>query len=120
MNRGRLVFAYNADAGIAAALLDMVHKIASPATYPCSLCAITYGAVSMRRQWRDWLKELPVQPVFHHRPDFRAAYPQASDWTLPLVAVERGTALQPLIAAPELNAIADLGELIALLEARLP
>ncbi len=120
MSRGRLVFAYNADAGIAAALLDMVHKIGSPATYPCSLCAITYGAVAMRRQWRDWLNRLPVPPVFYHRQDFRAAYPQALDWALPLVAVERGTALQPLIAATELKAIADLGELIALLEARLP
>lgn len=118
MTPGRLVFAYNAGAGIAAALLDMVHKVASPATYPCSLCAITYGTVSMRREWRDWLRRLPVPPAFHHRPDFRAAYPEAADWALPLVAVERD-GLQLLVPAAELDVLPDLGALIALLERRL-
>lgn len=118
MTPGRLVFVYNADAGIAAALLDMVHKIAAPATYPCSLCGITYGAVAMRREWRDWLKRLAVTPAFYHRQDFRTAYPDAADWPLPLVAVDRD-GLTPLVSASELDALPDLGALIVLLETRL-
>ena len=41
----RLVFVYNANAGLVAGMLDSVHKVVSPATYPCSLCAVTYFAV---------------------------------------------------------------------------
>ena len=51
----RLVIVYNADAGLAAALFDAVHKVVAPATYPCSLCAVTYGALTMRPQWRRYL-----------------------------------------------------------------
>lgn len=43
-----LIFVYNAKSGLISAFGDMVHKIVSPATYPCSLCALTYGAVCAR------------------------------------------------------------------------
>ena len=48
----RLIFVYNADGGRLAGLQDMFHKILSPATYSCSLCAVTYGATSMRPEWQ--------------------------------------------------------------------
>lgn len=35
-------------------MLDAAHKLISPATYSCSLCALTYGAVSMKRSWAAW------------------------------------------------------------------
>ena len=119
MTAGRLVFVYNADAGLAAALLDAAHKIVSPATYPCSLCAVTYGPVAMRAQWRDWVRRQPVAPRFCHRQDFRAAYPQAAGWTLPLVAVERATGLSLLMSAAELDRMSGLDDLIARLDALL-
>jgi hypothetical protein len=37
-----LLFVYNADAGLVTGLLDTLHKVLSPSTYSCSLCAITY------------------------------------------------------------------------------
>ncbi len=119
MTSGRLVFVYNADEGLAAALLDAVHKIVSPSTYPCSLCAITYEPVAMRGRWRDWVRRQPVMPRFCHRPDFRAAYPSAAGWPLPLVAVEREAGLEPLMSAAELDSVTGLDDLIARLEARL-
>ena len=39
----RLIFVYNADGGRLAGLKDLFHKILSPATYSCSLCAVPYG-----------------------------------------------------------------------------
>jgi len=48
-----LIFDYNAPDGLGAALIDAVHKIVAPESYPCSLCAVTYGAVSMKRRWKD-------------------------------------------------------------------
>ena len=43
-----LVFVYNADSGFFEALKDGVTKFASPSTYPCRLCALTYGLATMR------------------------------------------------------------------------
>jgi len=51
----RLVIVYNANAGLMAGVMDSVHKIVSPSTYPCQLCAVTYGLTSMRKEWRAFL-----------------------------------------------------------------
>ncbi len=44
----RLVIVYNAKAGLLAGAMDSIQKLAAPATYPCKLCALTYGLVRMR------------------------------------------------------------------------
>ncbi len=115
----RLILVYNARAGLAAGLFDSVHKIVSPATYPCSLCAATYGLVRMDPRWRAWLQALPVDVVFHHREDFRAAWPDHAGWPLPLAALERDSGLTLLLGAAELDALTTPDALIAALEPRL-
>ena len=115
----RLIFVYNADGGLLNALKDAVHKIASPATYPCSLCALTYGWVSMRGRWRRFLASLTMAKVFHHRDDFALAF---AGLAVPLPAIllaESEGAPQVLISAPELDVLPDLQALIALVEERL-
>jgi len=37
-----LIFVYNANGGLVNSWLDTAHKIVSPSTYSCSLCAITF------------------------------------------------------------------------------
>lgn len=115
----RLIIVYNANAGLLAGVMDSVHKIVSPSTYPCRLCALTYGLTSMRREWRIFLNGLGMELVFHHRPDFRAAFPQAADWPLPLIAVEEGGALHELVSAAEFASIADLPGLMTVVQRRL-
>ena len=115
----RLVIVYNANAGILAGVMDSVHKIVSPSTYPCQLCAVTYGLTSMRKEWRAFLEETGLGLLFHHRPDFREAFPQAADWPLPLVAVEQGGALTELVSAADFTAIPDLPTLIRVVRERL-
>lgn len=44
----RLVIVYNANAGLLAGAMDSLHKLFAPASYPCKLCALTYGLLSMR------------------------------------------------------------------------
>jgi hypothetical protein len=116
----RLLFVYNADSGVLNALADMVHKIVSPATYPCSLCALTYGWFAMDRDWRRFLKRLPAEPVFYHRDEFMESYPQLSIG-FPAILLERGDGTLPglLISAHELDGLDDLGQLMALLMERL-
>jgi hypothetical protein len=114
----KLVFVYNANAGLVAGIVDSIHKTISPATYPCSLCAITYGALRMDPNWKAWLNSQPFESVFHHRPDFRAAWPQVAV-DLPAVLIERSGALTPLVSAHEFAGVASVDALIALIESRL-
>jgi hypothetical protein len=121
MNRPetRLILVYNADGGLLNALKDMVHKIASPGTYPCSLCALTYGPFTMHGRWRRFLAGLPVRKVFHHRDDFAAAFP-GHGMALPAILIADGDGPPGvLVSATELDALPDLAALIALVEARL-
>ncbi len=53
-----LICIYNADGGVLNAARDMAHKILAPATYPCSLCALTYGAFTMQSEWRRTIDRL--------------------------------------------------------------
>lgn len=115
----RLICVYNADGGMMNAVKDTVHKIAAPATYPCSLCALTYGWVSMRIRWRRFLSSLPHTKVFHHRDDFAVAFPDLP-LALPVILLaETNAAPRVLISASELDALPDLEALIALVEERL-
>ena len=110
----RLIFIYNANGGLVQMALDSLHKTLSPSTYPCSLCAVTYGSLRMEPKWRKWLAELPMPAVFQHKDDT----PHKSI-PLPAVLRERRGQVEVLIDAPTLNSLGTLDELIAQMEARL-
>ena len=115
----RLVFVYNADGGRLAGLKDMFHKILFPASYPCSLCAITYGATSMRPEWHEFIKTLPVPVDFLHRDEFIRDYPLWRAHPLPAAfALGEDGVLTPFIDAPAMDA-ADLNGLMALVQRQL-
>ena len=116
----KLVIVYNANEGLLAGAMDSLHKLFAPATYPSKLCALTYGLLAMRREWRAYLDGLAMEARFHHRPDFRAAFPQATDWPLPLIAVEQDGQLAVLISAADFASIADLSHLMMEVDRRLP
>lgn len=122
MNRAatRLILVYNADSGLINAAKDAVWKVVRPATYPCSLCALTYGRVSMHARWRRFLARLPQGKVFHHKDDFALAFPGVTV-ALPaiLLAEHEGAPPQVLVSAAELDTLPDLAALIALVAARL-
>jgi hypothetical protein len=113
-----LMFIYNADGGLLEAGRDAVHKLVSPATYPCSLCALTYGAVAKRPAWRAFLARTRMKTLFLYRDEFRA---ELDTRDLPLPAILLGTGApvpEVLVSASELDGLPDLGALIALLETR--
>ena len=115
----RLVLVYNADAGVAAGLRDLVHKIVSPATYPCSLCGVSYGVFGMDRRWREYLAALPLPVAVFHRPDFHAAYPALAAEPLPLIARDGGGGVTVLLGAAALQRLTTIDALIAALDRRL-
>lgn len=115
----RLMLVYNADSGLIQALMHAVHKQVRPETYPCSLCALTYGVVSMRSEWRRFLKSLRMEVVFHHRDDFAEAYP-GHDFVLPAILIsENGNTPRVLIPAEDFDAMTDAAELIDQVQERL-
>jgi hypothetical protein len=115
----RLILVYNADSGLLNAVKDAVWKVVRPATYPCSLCALTYGWVSMHGPWRRFLGSLPLVRVFHHKDDFATGFPGVAV-ALPAILLAKGdTAPLVLVSATELDALPDLDALIALVAARL-
>ncbi len=115
----RLLIVYNADVGLLAAAFDVVHKIVSPRTYPCSLCAVTYGPVAMDRRWRAWLRALDMPVAFFHRQDFHAAYPAMAGEPLPLIARDESGRVEVLLDAAALTRLTTVDALIAALSARL-
>ncbi len=78
MSDAKLVFVYNADSGLFNTVTDIAHKILSPKTYECQLCAITHGIFSVRENWVKFLEELDAECDFLHKDEFIKSYPNTS------------------------------------------
>jgi len=124
-NGARLICVYNADTGLIEALMHAVHKQFRPETYPCSLCALTYGAVSMRGDWKAFWQGLDAEVLFYHRDDFTADFPRfgtdgSQEVALPVIMIDEADS-EPriLISDKELDAMADVNELIDRVEKEL-
>ena len=122
----KLLIVYNADTGMINAVLHAMHKALRPETYPCSLCALTYGTVSMHGEWRRFLDALPLDVAFYHRDDFAEDYPQgitgkgAQQPALPVILLQKAEAKPHIIIpAEKLDAMDSLDVLMNTLEAAL-
>ena len=118
MTSPRLVFVYNADSGVFNTVSDIAHKLFSPETYACNLCALTHGYFSVRQEWEGFVQSLPVSREFLHRDQFKEQYPD-HDVALPALFLHSNEKLSVLLAADEINAIHDLSDLKQRIEARL-
>ncbi len=115
----QLLFVYNADAGFFNMVTDIAHKILSPATYPCSLCDLTYGILKIRPEWDEFVQNSPVPFVFLHKDEFHQAYPDLKNIALPVVLLQDENAHSELIAAAELNALQSVSALSQVILKRL-
>jgi hypothetical protein len=114
----QLIFVYNANAGLARGLWDALHKLVSPDSYPCSLCALTYGALTMRAEWKAALKQLPLQSTFLHKDEFRARWPKL-DCTLPAVLVVAQDRAIVVLDGPALDRLLDISGLTVAITGKL-
>ena len=105
-----LVFVYNADSGVFNTLADAAHKIFSPQTYRCHLCALTHTAVRMRGEWRRFLDALDEPPEFLHADELKSRY-GVTGVPLPAVFQSDGGKLEVLIGADAINACRTLDDL---------
>jgi hypothetical protein len=107
-----LIFVYNADGGVLNGLKDLWIKTVRPQDYECQLCAVTYGPLGMKRQWRDFVRGLGPNARFLHRDELRAEYGLDG---VPLPAafeVQPDGTLQEWLSAAEMRSFATLDELM--------
>jgi len=76
--RPALLFVYNADSGLFNTMADIGHKVFSPETYQCALCALTHGYFSERKAWREFVERMPCTCEFLHRDEFLVRHPGVS------------------------------------------
>ena len=114
----KLIFVYNADSGILNAMKDWAHKIVSPETYPCSLCALTYDNLGMHRPWREFVKELGYDVEFLHRDELEEKY-GTTDVMLPAVFILQDGKPNLWIQCETMDALNSLDELQTLVTQKL-
>ena len=122
----KLIFVYNAESGGAlAGFKDTLHKTFRKSTYQCNLCAVTFGAVGMKKEWKNYVSDLNV-PVefkkkdkfkfeFLHRDEFEEKY-MVENAEFPSAYLFNGTALQIFISKEEMNAVKSIDELKTLVD----
>ncbi|HZG53291.1 MAG TPA: hypothetical protein VEZ40_14265 [Pyrinomonadaceae bacterium] len=113
-----LVFVYNADGGLFNTLSDVAHKILSPETYACNLCALTHTAFGMRREWKEFLESLDARTEFLHADELRARHGVAG-LALPAILRRRGATLEEFVDAAAINSCRTLDELKRVITDRL-
>lgn len=113
-SKPRLLFVYNADSGTFNALADMGHKLFSPQTYACSLCAITHGVFREKAQWQRFIMSLPIACDFQHRDEFREDNPDRQD-TLPAIFWVHNEKITPCLSAEALESCSNMKDLETLI-----
>jgi hypothetical protein len=111
VERSALVFVYNADSGVFNALADAAHKIFSPRTYACNLCALTHTALGMRGEWKSFLEGLGRRLEFLHADELKSRYGLEG---VPLPAVferDDDSSVRLFVGADAINACGTLDDL---------
>ncbi len=98
----KIVFVYNAESGVFNLAADIAHKIFSPQTYACNLCAITHSNFGMRKDWKTYLESLENPLEFLHADEFNSKY-GIEKVSLPAVFVEDNGALREIADAARIN-----------------
>jgi hypothetical protein len=113
-----LLFVYNADSGLFNTLTDIAHKLISPSTYTCNLCALTHTPFGVKKEWRVFLSEISHPLEFLHADELRLRH---GDQGVPLPAIFRkeGDRLIMWFPAAEINRCKSLAELQDLIRSKL-
>ncbi len=114
-----LLFVYNAGSDLFSTVTDWVHKVLSPSTYACRLCALTHTHTGMKREWAAFVSSLPYRTEFLHRDEFLQLYPDLHETELPAVLRKHPGGIDLLLPAAQLNGFADLHELEQALRSKL-
>lgn len=114
INNIKLIFVYNADSGLFNTVTDIAHKIFSPQTYSCGLCALTHSYFSMQDEWKSFIESLGFDCEFVHRDEFIKEYGD-QDYRWPAILLKQHEKLNVCLGPADINACNDLEELKSLI-----
>ena len=106
----KLVFVYNADSGMFNTLTDIAHKVFSPQTYECNLCAISHSYLSERGEWKDFIQGLGVDCEFLHRDEFLKKY-SSDEEVFPVIFEDMNSDLVVRVSAEKINSCKSMDDL---------
>lgn len=117
----KLIFIFNANSGKLNSVIDSAHKILSPHTYNCNLCALTFGTVSENRQWKKFREASNIKMDFLHLDEFKKSYASKFGYkfTFPIVLVENNNELEVFITTERINELKSVEELVGEIEDRI-
>ncbi len=111
-----MIFVYNANSGRVNALLDAGHKLLSPSTYPCSLCALTHNTFTENKIWNTFRNESDIDMMFYHKDEFESHFPNANI-VYPIVLKLENKLLSTVLNNEALDKISNIEHLISRLKA---
>ncbi len=114
-----LIFVYNAESGLFNTLTDIAHKIFSPQTYPCNLCALTHSNFGMRAEWKQFVESLDRRVEFLHADELKTRY-HLENLSLPAVLQKSDGTLETLLGAASINACRSIDDLKRTIINKLP
>ena len=127
-NKKQIIFIYNANSGVVISIKDFFHKAFRKSTYQCNLCAVTFGAFGMKKEWKDFVSDLdvPVEFIkkdkftfeFLHKDEFTEKY-SLTDAKFPSAYLKKDSLLKLFISQDEMNSVETIDELKALVNKRL-
>jgi len=115
--KDQFLFVYNANSDLFSTVTDFAHKILSPSTYDCHLCALTYGNLSMKQEWKDFIESLPIQAIILHKDEFEKQQKIKADFPAGYIAANGG--ITKIITKEEVNRCSTLEELKTLVTKKL-
>lgn len=107
----KLIFVYNAESGVFNLMSDIAHKIFSPQTYACNLCAVTHSNFGMKREWKAYLASLDDELEFLHADEFKQRYPSETAELPAIFREENAGGLILAVDAPTINKCKSIGDL---------
>ncbi len=118
-----LILVYNANSGFFNSIKDALHKSISPNTYSCNLCSLTFGAISMKNEWKEFIDNLKIPSKFYHRDEFfemLKTHPHKIENTkFPAVFLHLNEKLSLFITSIEINQVKKLEDLMDLVTKKL-
>ncbi len=107
MAKPKILFVYNADAGMINSIKDFFKKAINPEEYQCNLCGLTYGNFAMKNEWKQFVNQLPYPSEFLHRDEFLEKY-AVDDPKFPCAYFKRNNELKLLIPEAEMSKVPSL------------
>jgi len=110
----KLIFVYNANSGIGNLVLDVAHKLFSPKTYACNLCAITFNTFSENKTWKTFRAQSTIDFEFLHIDEFKKKH-QNLKFDYPVILNE---SIEVFLDKEAINALHNVEDLISIIKTK--